>query len=377
MIKRQSLRSSLLSLFDPQQHRSRCRRHRLGVRSLMAAASSLFQGGNDPLLLMLSKRLQAQAHALLHHHHRNQHYHSYASSSSSASSNLIGRFPFPSSSVGGGGGATLLLNGRCVNGGLTLKGCSSSDSWDYIRKKRIDDNSSNNNHHHRHHHHQNHNNAFQNAQAFAPSLPQLVRDSGIGLEEDECDAAARFASCDPRSPLGFPDQPFPAKIVVAVDVDEVLGNFVSALNRFIADRYSLNHSVSEYHVYEFFKWPFAHILGGFLCTSTDDPLLERHFGCCFKWTSLDLGSLAGHEDTPELSYVFRTLSNMTRSVASGPGIVASGGMVVRVEEEDPYWSEDENQNSETLLSINGPRKLAHGRRSRHVNLMEHIQASNE
>ncbi|CAL5375677.1 unnamed protein product [Camellia sinensis] len=253
MIKRQSLRSSLLSLFDPQQHRSRCRRHRLGVRSLMAAASSLFQGGNDPLLLMLSKRLQAQAHAhaLLHHHHRNQHYHSYASSSSSASSNLIGRFPFPSSSVGGGGGgATLLLNGRCVNGGLTLKGCSSSDSWDYIRKKRIDDNSSNNNHHHRH---QNHNNAFQNAQAFAPSLPQLVRDSGIGLEEDECDAAARFASCDPRSPLGFPDQPFPAKIVVAVDVDEVLGNFVSALNRFIADRYSLNHSVSEYHVYEFFK----------------------------------------------------------------------------------------------------------------------------
>lgn len=33
----------------------------------------------------------------------------------------------------------------------------------------------------------------------------------------------------------------------------VLGNFVSALNRFIADRYSSNHSVSEYHVYEFFK----------------------------------------------------------------------------------------------------------------------------
>lgn len=146
----------------------------------------------------------------------------------------------------------MLLNGRCVNGGLTLKGCSSSDSWDYIRKKRIADNSSNNNHHHRPH--QNHSNAFQNAQAFAPSLPQLVRDSEIGLEEDECDAAAaRFASCDPRSPLGFPDQPFPAKIVVAVDVDEVLGNFVSALNRFIADRYSLNHSVSEYHVYEFFK----------------------------------------------------------------------------------------------------------------------------
>ncbi|KAM3693870.1 hypothetical protein ACB098_07G015700 [Castanea mollissima] len=55
------------------------------------------------------------------------------------------------------------------------------------------------------------------------------------------------------SPLGFPDRPQPDKVVVAVDVDEVLGNFVSALNRFIADRYSSNHSVSEYHVYEFFK----------------------------------------------------------------------------------------------------------------------------
>ncbi|ESQ53842.1 hypothetical protein EUTSA_v10025620mg [Eutrema salsugineum] len=43
------------------------------------------------------------------------------------------------------------------------------------------------------------------------------------------------------------------KIAVAVDIDEVLGNFVSALNRFIADRYLSNHSVSEYHVYEFFK----------------------------------------------------------------------------------------------------------------------------
>ncbi|XP_051150701.1 uncharacterized protein LOC127265071 isoform X2 [Andrographis paniculata] len=43
------------------------------------------------------------------------------------------------------------------------------------------------------------------------------------------------------------------KIMVAVDVDEVLGNFVSALNQFIAARYSLKCSVSEYHVYEFFK----------------------------------------------------------------------------------------------------------------------------
>lgn len=55
------------------------------------------------------------------------------------------------------------------------------------------------------------------------------------------------------SPLGFPELTKTEKLVVAVDVDEVLGNFVSALNRFIADRYSFNHSLSEYHVYEFFK----------------------------------------------------------------------------------------------------------------------------
>ena len=46
---------------------------------------------------------------------------------------------------------------------------------------------------------------------------------------------------------------FGQQIVVVVDVDEVLGNFVSVLNRFIVDRYSLKHSVSEYHVYDFFK----------------------------------------------------------------------------------------------------------------------------
>lgn len=52
---------------------------------------------------------------------------------------------------------------------------------------------------------------------------------------------------------GTPNRLSTDKIVVAVDVDEVLGNFVSALNRFVADRYSSNHSVSEYYVYEFFR----------------------------------------------------------------------------------------------------------------------------
>ncbi|KAJ4837986.1 hypothetical protein Tsubulata_043192 [Turnera subulata] len=60
-------------------------------------------------------------------------------------------------------------------------------------------------------------------------------------------------ACHGGKLLGFPDFPLTGKVVVAVDVDEVLGNFVSALNRFIADRYALNHSVLDYHVYEFFK----------------------------------------------------------------------------------------------------------------------------
>eukprot|EP01018_Ginkgo_biloba_P027998 Gb_41581 [translate_table: standard] len=61
----------------------------------------------------------------------------------------------------------------------------------------------------------------------------------------------------------------PEKLIVAVDIDEgilgrrvlsdddvqynVLGSFLFALNTFIAERYFLNHRVSEYHVYDFNK----------------------------------------------------------------------------------------------------------------------------
>ncbi|EPS63304.1 hypothetical protein M569_11482, partial [Genlisea aurea] len=51
----------------------------------------------------------------------------------------------------------------------------------------------------------------------------------------------------------FGGRPAPGKIMIAVDLDEVLGSFLSALNQFMAAHYSRNHSVSEYHVYEFFK----------------------------------------------------------------------------------------------------------------------------
>ncbi|KAE7998377.1 hypothetical protein FH972_002928 [Carpinus fangiana] len=84
-----------------------------------------------------------------------------------------------------------------------------------------------------------------------------LRDFDIGLQDGT--ATADNATATPNqtqqgtSHHGFPDRPLPDKIGVAVDVDEVLGSFVSALNRFIADRYFSNHSLSEYHVYEFFK----------------------------------------------------------------------------------------------------------------------------
>ncbi|CAJ2644792.1 uncharacterized protein LOC123910221 [Trifolium pratense] len=79
-------------------------------------------------------------------------------------------------------------------------------------------------------------------------------EKGISVIDGKYDATI----VEHRSPGGSHNKPFcdhqiPQKLVVAVDVDEVLGNFVSALNKFIAARYSSNYSVSEYHVYEFFK----------------------------------------------------------------------------------------------------------------------------
>ncbi|KAK4755847.1 hypothetical protein SAY87_009604 [Trapa incisa] len=110
-------------------------------------------------------------------------------------------------------------------GGLTLKGCfdSSSNSNSLFHKTRLG--------------------------AANPLLALRNVEAGVEDEKDARSVNGRQWG----SPLGFPNSTLAEKIVVAVDVDEVLGNFVSALNQFIADRYSLNHSVSEYHVYEFFK----------------------------------------------------------------------------------------------------------------------------
>lgn len=91
------------------------------------------------------------------------------------------------------------------------------------------------------------------ARAVAPYC-QLVRDSELVLgEEVSAKSVNGCGSSKHGRPLGFLDHPVPDKLVVAVDVDEVLGSFLSALNKFIADRYASNHSLSEYYVYEFFK----------------------------------------------------------------------------------------------------------------------------
>ncbi|CAI9766618.1 unnamed protein product [Fraxinus pennsylvanica] len=141
-------------------------------------------------------------------------------------------------------------SGRFVNGLSFIKfKCCSSDT--YGNKFRSSDNDVFSN-----------SNGVQKARAFGPCLPQFLCDleADVRVEDRENSVDYRAfngsrdgGSTNRGSSTGFPDQLLPEKIMVAVDVDEVLGNFVSALNQFIADQYSLNHSVSEYHVYEFFK----------------------------------------------------------------------------------------------------------------------------
>ncbi|KAE8735274.1 Lysine-ketoglutarate reductase/saccharopine dehydrogenase bifunctional enzyme [Hibiscus syriacus] len=93
----------------------------------------------------------------------------------------------------------------------------------------------------------------QKTVVFASPLARELEISNHNEPQKKAKTAVDSNGSFQRGALDFPDKPLPEKIAVAVDVDEVLGNFVSALNRFIADRYSLNHSVSEYHVYEFFR----------------------------------------------------------------------------------------------------------------------------
>ncbi|GMH03561.1 hypothetical protein Nepgr_005400 [Nepenthes gracilis] len=98
---------------------------------------------------------------------------------------------------------------------------------------------------------------FQNTRVFEVSQQPLLELRRLQQENRRGGGLAdgRSSSQTQRGrSIGLPNnESLPDKIAVAVDVDEVLGNFVTALNSFIADRYSLNHSVSEYHVYEFFK----------------------------------------------------------------------------------------------------------------------------
>ncbi|TQD76202.1 hypothetical protein C1H46_038229 [Malus baccata] len=102
--------------------------------------------------------------------------------------------------------------------------------------------------------HHPHNQSHSNSIKRHPNA-QLVRDLELDLRSSDTVGLTSSNGCQERGGrTGIPHHSLPGdKLVVAVDVDEVLGNFVSALNCFIADRYSSNHSVSEYHVYEFFK----------------------------------------------------------------------------------------------------------------------------
>ncbi|PIN13869.1 hypothetical protein CDL12_13501 [Handroanthus impetiginosus] len=143
--------------------------------------------------------------------------------------------------------ATNVTSGRFITNGFRLKACSSENYSNVLRNNNDlkNDRSSGN--------------GVRKARAYAPCTQQLLRVSEevVKVEDQQRSLDSRAVNGGGVANRGnstwILDHPLPEKIVVAVDVDEVLGNFVSALNQFIADRYSLNHSVSEYHVYEFFK----------------------------------------------------------------------------------------------------------------------------
>ncbi|KAI5081742.1 hypothetical protein GOP47_0001485 [Adiantum capillus-veneris] len=69
-------------------------------------------------------------------------------------------------------------------------------------------------------------------------------------------------------------------LTVAVDIDEVLGSFLLALNTFIAEQYLCEHNISEFHVYDFTKvWQ---------CTRAEADLRVHSF---FKSKHFDKGIL--------------------------------------------------------------------------------------
>ncbi|KAK6131719.1 hypothetical protein DH2020_034516 [Rehmannia glutinosa] len=137
--------------------------------------------------------------------------------------------------------------GRFFTNGFRIKGCRSENYGNVLRNSNDFKNNRGSD------------NGVHKARVYSPCIRELLRVSEEVVKVDDQQKsinsrAVNGGGAANRGNLtGTLDQPFPEKIMVAVDVDEVLGNFVSALNQFIADRYSLNHSISEYHVYEFFK----------------------------------------------------------------------------------------------------------------------------
>lgn len=75
----------------------------------------------------------------------------------------------------------------------------------------------------------------------------------VNKEEVGSKLVKENGSCKQGKPSEVGKRSIDNKLVVAVDVDEVLGSFLTALNKFIADRYLSKHAISEYSVYEFFR----------------------------------------------------------------------------------------------------------------------------
>ncbi|GLJ09595.1 hypothetical protein SUGI_0112490 [Cryptomeria japonica] len=88
----------------------------------------------------------------------------------------------------------------------------------------------------------------------ADHITAFESSSIIASEANEDELAISTDRFSTGTPVGYQSNRLQSgKLVVAVDIDEVLGSFLLALNTFIAERYSLNCTVAEYHIYNFDK----------------------------------------------------------------------------------------------------------------------------
>jgi len=92
------------------------------------------------------------------------------------------------------------------------------------------------------------------SQQGVPQHPPLFsRSPRAGVAANFAEKSSSGSSSTLQGEVGPAFYSSAPKLRVAVDVDEVLGRFLFALNEFCREKYGMDHSVSDFHVYEFAK----------------------------------------------------------------------------------------------------------------------------